>query len=52
MKATQIQIPGHGLYFLVKGQLYTTPTPKPWSTPVEFAEFGRLVNGPKDQLSA
>jgi hypothetical protein len=49
-RAQRVHVEGHGTYFLVRGQLYTTPTPKAWSVPCEFAEFNRIVSGPEDQL--
>ena len=49
--AELIRIPGHGIYWLVNGQIFTTPCPKPWDVPVEIGEFGRIIAGPYSQLT-
>ena len=48
--AQRIEIPGHGIYFVVRGKIYTTPTPSALSIPIEFGEFGRIVAGPEGQV--
>jgi hypothetical protein len=49
-RAQRVNVYGHGILYIVNGAYYTTPTPKPWSVPVEFAEFGRMVAGPSTQM--